>query len=79
MIFSNKSIVLHLNLNSTCSKLSFEVNNIGFAKNFQIFNFLPISFPSMIDLIREPLAANIVLKRDCFWYQWRAKDQNIYL
>ena len=79
LIFSKKSILLHLNLNSTCSKLSFEVHNIGIAQNFQIFNFLPINFSSMTNFIRWPLAANIVLKRDCFWYQWTAKDQNIYL
>ena len=77
--FQKKSIFLHLNLNSTCSKLSFEVHNIGIAQNFQIFNFLPINFSSMTNFIRWPLAANIVLKRDCFWYQWTAKDQNIYL
>ena len=77
--FSKKSIFLHLNLNSTCSKLSFEVHNIGFAQNFQIFNFLPINFPSMTNFIDWPLAANIVLKRDCFGYKWTAKDQNIYL
>ena len=33
-----------LNMNSTCSKLSFEVHNIGFAQNFQIFNFLTYEF-----------------------------------
>ena len=51
MIFSKKSIFLHLNLNSTCSKLSFEVHNIGFAQNFQIFNFLPINFPLITSFI----------------------------
>ena len=77
--FQRKSNFLHLNLNSTYSKLSFEVHNIDFAQNFQIFTFLTINFPSMINFICWPLAANIVLKRDCFWYQWTAKDQNIYL
>ena len=50
--FFKKSIFLHLNLNSTCSKLSFEVHNIGFAQNFQIFNFLPINFSLMTNFIR---------------------------
>ena len=52
LIFSKESTFLHLNLNSTCSKLSFEVHNIGFAQNFQIFNFLPINFPSITNFIR---------------------------
>ena len=79
LFFSKKSIFLHLNLNFTCSKFSFEVHNIGFAQIFQIFNFFPINFSSMTNFIRRHLVANIVLKRDCFWYQWTPKDQNIYL
>ena len=77
--FQRKSNFLHLNLNFKCSKLSFEVHNVGFAQNFQIFTFLPINFPLMTNFIRWPLAANVVIKSDCFWYQWTAKDQNIYL
>ena len=77
--FQRKTNFLHLNLNSTCSKLSFEVHNVGFAQNFQIFTFLPINFPLMTNFIRWPLVASIIIKSDCFWYQWTAKDQNIYL
>ena len=37
--FSKKPIYLHMNLNSTCSKLSFEVHNIGFAQNLEFCIF----------------------------------------
>ena len=77
--FQRKSKFLHLNMSSTHSKLSFEVQNRGFAQIFQIFTFLPTNFPSMTNFICWPLAANIVIKSDCFWYQWTAKDQNIHL
>ena len=77
--FQRKSNFLHLNMSSKHSKLSFEVHIRGFAQIFQIFTFLPTNFPSMTNFICWPLAANIVIKSDCFWYQWTAKDQNIYL
>ena len=76
--FQRKSNFLHLNMSSTRSKLSFEVQKRGFAQIFQIFTFLPTKFTSMTNFIRWPLAANIAIKSDCFWYQWKAKDQNIY-
>ena len=79
IFFQRKSNFLHLNMSSTRSKLSFEVQKRGFAQIFQIFTFLPTKFTSMTNFIRWPLAANIAIKSDCFWYQWTAKDQNIYL
>ena len=58
---------------------AFEVHNICFRQNFQIFVFLSIKFSSMTNVIPWPLAAEIVIKRDCVWYLWPDKDQNIYL
>ena len=57
MVFFKKSYFFILNLNSTCSKLFFDVHNIGSAQNFQIFTFLAITFPLMITFIPEPLAS----------------------
>ena len=37
--FSNKSYFFNLNLHFTCSELSFEVYNMSFGENFQIFIF----------------------------------------
>ena len=48
---SKKAYYLYLNLNSTCSYLSFEVCNICFPQNFQIFIFLAMKFPSKTTFI----------------------------
>ena len=37
-----KSYFFKLNLNSTCSKLSFEVHNVSVAQKLKFFDFLPI-------------------------------------
>ena len=37
-----KSYFLWLNLNSTCSKLSFEVHNVSVAQKLKNLDFLPI-------------------------------------
>ena len=39
-IFPDKSYFFFLNLNSTCSQLSFEVHNVSVAQNLKISNFL---------------------------------------
>ena len=39
-IFPQKSYFFFLNLNSTCSQLSFEVHNVSVAQNLKIQNFL---------------------------------------
>ena len=36
-----KSYFFKLNLNSTCSKLSFEVHNVSVAQKLKFFDFLP--------------------------------------
>ena len=48
-------------------------------KIFKFLFFLSIKFLSMTNFIPWPLVAEIVIKRDCFWYLWTGKDQNIYL
>ena len=42
--FSMKSYFLLLNLNSTCSHLSFEVYNVSVAQNLKFYIFLPRKF-----------------------------------
>ena len=44
----------------------FDVHNIHFAKNFQIFNYFAIRFSSMTNFIPQPLAAKKIVKRDLF-------------
>ena len=39
-----KSNFFKLNLNSTCSKLSFEVHNVSVAQKLKFFDFLPWKF-----------------------------------
>ena len=39
-----KSYFFWLNLNSTCSKLSFEVHNVSVAQKLKNFDFLPMKF-----------------------------------
>ena len=79
VFFFKKSYFLNLNLNFICFQLFFELHNISFAQNFQIFIFLAIKFPLMTNSIPWPLAAKIVIRGDCFGYLWTDKDQNIYL
>ena len=42
--FCSKSYFFYLNINSTCSQLSFEVSNMSVAQNFSIFNFFLSNF-----------------------------------
>ena len=77
--FAKKSYYFCLNLNSTCSQLTFEVYNNCFFQNFQIFIFLAMKFPSITTFILWPLVAKIVIIGDYFKYLWTAKHQNIYL
>ena len=57
----------------------FELHNISFDQILRFSFFLAIRFPLMTSSIPCPIAAKIVIKGDCFWYIWTAKDQNIYL
>ena len=57
----------------------FEVYNICFAQNFQIFIIFAIKFPSKSTFILKSPAAKIVIKGGYLGYLWTAKDQNIYL
>ena len=77
-IFFQKSNCFKLNLNSTCSKLFFKVHNIEFVQNFEFFIFLAINFSLLSNFIPWPLAAKLIIKGECFYYQWTAKDQNIH-
>ena len=61
--FFKKSNFFKLNLNSTCSKLSFKVHNIEFVQNFEIFIFLAKNFSSMTNFIPWPLAAKLIIKK----------------
>ena len=70
-----KSNFSHLNLISTCSKLFFEVHNIGFSQKFQIFTFLPMNFSLIINLIHWPLAAKVVIKINIFGINWQLKTK----
>ena len=51
IFFSRKSYFFNLNLNSTCSKLSFEVHKMHFAQNFKIFIYLAINILSVTNFI----------------------------
>ena len=77
--FSKKSYYFYLNLNSTCSWLSFDVYNICFSQNFHVFTFLAMKFPWITTFILWPLVAKIVLIENYFGHLWTAKHQNIYL
>ena len=77
IFFSNKSYSLNLNLISTCSKLSFEVHDMGFAQNLKFFISLAIDFPFMINFIPRPLAAKIIIRGELNVFDmdsWRTKN-----
>ena len=77
--FPQKSYCFYLNLNFTCSQLSFEVYNTCFDENFQFFIFSSYEISIDTTFILWPLVAKIVIKEDYIWYQWPAKDQKNYL
>ena len=79
IFFSKKSCYFYLNLNSTCSQLTFEVYYNCFSQIFQIFNFLVMKFPSITTFILWPLVAKIVIIGYYFGHLWTANHQNIYL
>ena len=79
MVFFQKITLFQLESEFSMFLAFFELHNISFAQNFQIFIFLAIKFPSMTNFIPKPLATKIVIKEGCFWYLWNAKDKNIYL
>ena len=77
--FSMKSYFLLLNLNSTCSQLSFEVYNVSVAQNLKFQLFLDENFSWVTFVIQRLIAAKVYNWGGCFWYLWIAKDQNIVL
>ena len=79
MIFSQKIIPFQPESQFYMFFAFFEVNNICFVQNFQIFSFLAIRFPLIINFIPRPPAAKKIIKSDYFWYLWTGKVHNIYL
>ena len=55
-----KSYFLWLNLNSTCSKLSFEVHNVSVAQKLKIFEFCSIQMTLLTSLTLEACSAQTI-------------------
>ena len=79
LFFCEKSYFFWLNLYCTCSQLSFEVYYTSVAQNLKFRPFLAWKIWFLTFVIWQLIAAKIYPIEGCFWYLWKAKDQNIYL
>ena len=52
---------------------------MSFGQDFQIFTFFTIEFLLKTKFFPGPLTVKIIIKKDCFWYEWTGKDQNFVL
>ena len=76
--FPKKLYFFYLNLNSTCSQLSFEVYISIVTQIFKFFKFLVYKMSFLILMIPGFIAVKIYNPGDYFWFQMKDKYQNMY-